>query len=361
MKILAIYYMHKPGGFCKRLYALLNALSASGHQVYFLTLGGGHPGLSNQVTRVPIRFPLRARKGLLFWATFTVWSQIAVLLFCAAYRPSKMVIFGAYYAGITKCARRFFKIPATLFLRSLVFKIDQITGKPKWLRAVTENFERRGMRSVDHIVCMTESMKEELGRFAGKALGRVSVLPNNLPEQPKGFQRANADGLVLFTSGVLDQRKNIELVIDALALLGANSGFSLRVAGEGLLRSALESRVKECGLSSVTFLGWVEDVWCELSKADLVVHPSHHEGVSNSLLEALAAGCPVIASDIPEHRELLDRTLLTPASDPKALAALLTRFKDSAGFRGELCERSGLAAQRLRFDWQKRALELVLQ
>jgi glycosyltransferase involved in cell wall biosynthesis len=88
----------------------------------------------------------------------------------------------------------------------------------------------------------------------------------------------------------------------------------------------------------VTLLGQVEDMAACLESVDLVVLPSYREGLPRSLIEAAAAGLPVIASDAPGCRDAVahgETGLLVPARDPAALAAAI----------GELCARPELRAR----------------
>jgi glycosyltransferase involved in cell wall biosynthesis len=121
----------------------------------------------------------------------------------------------------------------------------------------------------------------------------------------KPVSDAASDTLVIGVLGRLAHQKNVALIIKALSKSGQRN-IVVRIAGEGALRSELESLISELGLQQyVSFEGYRTDALAFLSEVDLLVSASRFEGQPNSLLEAIAVGCPVLISDIPEHRETI--------------------------------------------------------
>ena len=104
----------------------------------------------------------------------------------------------------------------------------------------------------------------------------------------------------------MDRVKRIELLFDALDRVRVSHQFSLVLAGDGAERSRWESLAKNRPWSAdACFIGWTSDLgW--LRTADALMLPSLTEGMPNVVLEAMAAGCCVVASDIPACRELID-------------------------------------------------------
>jgi glycosyltransferase involved in cell wall biosynthesis len=106
----------------------------------------------------------------------------------------------------------------------------------------------------------------------------------------------------------------------------------LALAGDGPLREAIAQLAADHGVASrLCFLGERPDATRLMQAADFLVLPSHFEGLSNALLEAMAAGCPVIASAVGGSVELIEhgRTgLLFPSGDPGAFATLIARMAD---------------------------------
>ncbi|HEU5105424.1 MAG TPA: glycosyltransferase [Solirubrobacterales bacterium] len=116
------------------------------------------------------------------------------------------------------------------------------------------------------------------------------------------------------------------------------------LAGEGPERAALEARAAELGVGErVSFLGRREDIPQLLAACDVFALPSLYEGSSLAVLEAMAAGIPVVSSAIGGTEELIEdgrSGLLVPPGDPKALAEALRRVLGEAGLRRDLAARA---------------------
>jgi glycosyltransferase involved in cell wall biosynthesis len=128
--------------------------------------------------------------------------------------------------------------------------------------------------------------------------------------------------LVLYV-GRLMPGKNVEVLLAALRLVVAEPGIVAVLCGEGPQRPSLEQSIARGGLAGrVRLAGYVPNVWPWLKRADAFVSVSLSEGQPNTVMEAMAAGCPVIVSDIPAHREFLDEesAVLVKPDVPEALA-----------------------------------------
>lgn len=128
--------------------------------------------------------------------------------------------------------------------------------------------------------------------------------------------------------------KNLACLVRSLPLLDPGQRPWMALVGDGPLRQAIELLAMDCGVASnVHFLGERPDATRLMQAADFLVLPSHFEGLSNALLEAMAAGCPTIASAVGGSVELIEheRTgLLFPSDDAGALAAAIGRMADPA-------------------------------
>jgi len=119
-------------------------------------------------------------------------------------------------------------------------------------------------------------------------------------------------GLRVMFTGRLHPQKDLDVLIDAWPAVAAATGATLVLVGQGPERERLESRADGLGVGDrVVFAGLVADPAGALRSADLFVLPSVAEGMSNSLLEAMATGLPCLASDIGGNRDLL-------AADPRS-------------------------------------------
>ena len=176
----------------------------------------------------------------------------------------------------------------------------------------------------------------------GVPQARIVVIPNaveppirvNVDARFRAEIAGDGKAPLALTVARLDAQKGIAHLVDAAALV---PGVVFVVAGDGPHRAALEARAAERGVSSrVRFLGHRRDVPALLAIADLFVLPSLYEGFPLSVLEAMAAGVPVVATAIGGTDELVSSatgTLVAPA-DPRALAD---------GIRALLADRDGAA------------------
>ena len=131
-----------------------------------------------------------------------------------------------------------------------------------------------------------------------------------------------------FTIGVaarLAPVKGLSFLIGAAALLRERiPHLRLVIAGDGSERPKLETQVRASGMEkAVKFAGWIDDVARELPNWDVYVQPSLAEGLGISVLEAMAAGIPVVASDVGGLKEVIDDGVtgfLVPPRDTSRLA-----------------------------------------
>jgi glycosyltransferase involved in cell wall biosynthesis len=169
----------------------------------------------------------------------------------------------------------------------------------------------------------------ELLAQAGVARGKIRQIPSGV--DPARFSFADShelpskNTLVIGSAAVLEARKGHEFLLEAAALLKAD-GLNLRyqIAGAGPLRRQLEQQAAHLGLQEeVRFLGFVDNVPNFLANIDIFVMPSLHEGLGVAVLEAMAAGKPVVASRVGGLVEtVVDGVtgILVPPANATALA-----------------------------------------
>lgn len=169
--------------------------------------------------------------------------------------------------------------------------------------------------STDRFIAVSSEMAEAL-REAGIAPEKIALIRNGI--ELTAFNADN-DRLALKTSllgdpklqvalfvGRLAEEKGLDQLLTVWAALPSRDGRLLLIVGDGPMRSKLESRAGHLGLyPSVRFAGHQADVSKFYSVADLFVLPSKTEGMSNSLLEAMAAGLPAIASNVGGNKEAI--------------------------------------------------------
>lgn len=204
-------------------------------------------------------------------------------------------------------------------------------------------------RAVDVNIALDEVMEGEL-LAAGFARSRVLRMVNGI--QSERFARhmpadvAKAElGLggktVLLYVGRLAAQKALPDLLAALtSALAARPDLHLLLLGQGEERAALEGRVRELGLAAhVSFTGNVDSVQRYLDASDLFVLPSLAEGISNALLEAMAAGLACVATTVGGTPEVLDHGacgVLVPPAQPELLSAAIVRLTDDPAERARL-------------------------
>jgi glycosyltransferase involved in cell wall biosynthesis len=190
------------------------------------------------------------------------------------------------------------------------------------------------------------SMVEALGVGPGLA-DRISVVPNGVPVPPPVSDAARLEarsrlglpdrGLVMAAVGRLCEQKNYRDLIAALSLLGESSTpWCCVIAGTGPLESDLRRDIGERGLvGKVNLAGHLEDPGLLYAAADFFVMPSLWEGLPMALLEAMAAGLPVVGYEIEGIREIASNGnsgLLVPRGDTEQLGRCLAGLvQDSSG------------------------------
>jgi glycosyltransferase involved in cell wall biosynthesis len=159
------------------------------------------------------------------------------------------------------------------------------------------------------------------------------------------------DAPLIAIVGRLVPVKNHALFLQAAALVHdelPNARFV--IVGDGELRGEIESQVEQLSMREVvTFTGWQKDVLPVYSDSDALVISSLNEGTPFSVIEALAAGCPVIATSVGGLPDLLENGVLgtlTPPGDAPALAeailSIVQQPPDTAALRDEVVSRFGV-------------------
>jgi glycosyltransferase involved in cell wall biosynthesis len=140
----------------------------------------------------------------------------------------------------------------------------------------------------------------------------------------------DSDSPIVLWVGRLDPVKGLSILIDAFRLVAVDSDAHLLLAGSGPLRNVLSRQIARCELTSrVHLLGIRDDIPQLLKAANVFAFPSRTEGLPNALLEAMAAGCAVVTTDVPGCRDLVTHEytgLLVPYDDTPALARAIVRL-----------------------------------
>lgn len=208
--------------------------------------------------------------------------------------------------------------------------------------------ERALGRLSTRIVAISPRQKEEIRRLDIAREPRLVEIPLGVDlapflDSPRGELRRELgirnDEPLVGIVGRLVPIKAIDVFIEAMALIGrSNSQARFVIVGDGELRLPLESLARARGLDGrLRFLGWRGDLRRVYGDLDVVVLTSDNEGTPVSVLEALAAGRPVVATavgGVPDVIGANERGVLVPPRDPhsvaRAVADLLARPAEAA-------------------------------
>jgi glycosyltransferase involved in cell wall biosynthesis/ribosomal protein S18 acetylase RimI-like enzyme len=226
---------------------------------------------------------------------------------------------------------------------------------PAWARIVYSALERLASRWCHRIVSVSEFHRHWALELSICSQAQIQAIPNGItPLAPSDrFEAADlrrqlgvAEGdLLILSPARLSLDKGLQYLLEAAAILPRGGpGFRVAIAGDGPARATLERLARDLGVSdTVTFLGFRQDIPELLAVADVVVLPSLREGLSISLLEAMAAGKAIIATSIGSQRELASQAemaLLVPPADPVALADAIQRFAGDPALMTRLAARA---------------------
>jgi glycosyltransferase involved in cell wall biosynthesis len=215
----------------------------------------------------------------------------------------------SYAAALSSC---FVRDPKWIFSEHNVWNRRREYSFFRWIdRAVYSRFSK--VVAVSHIV--TEALLKWLPSLSAQ----VVTIPNGVvvPQRAKIWRRDCQQVRLLF-AGRLEPAKGVDLLLEALSSL-LSSDFKLLIAGDGSQRHALEQLTVSYGLSEkVEFLGVRHDLSDVMCSVDCFVAPSRWEGLPMVILEAMALGLPVIASDVGGIPEVVEHELsgyLVPSGD----------------------------------------------
>ena len=235
---------------------------------------------------------------------------------------------------------------------------------------------REMLRNADALIAVSQSLAELANEVAGRDLG-IRVIPNGvdtqvfrIAEDARTAYGSSEDARYVVSVGHLQELKGFHRLVEAWPEVRRRAG-DVRLllvggpAGEPAYEHRLRRQIDSLGLGPcegpggvVTLLGRrrPEEIAELLNAADLFVLASRSEGWNNAIVEALACGCPVVATNVGGNREIVnDPTLgsLVPSEDRAALTEAICQAlaKD--------WDREAIAAVGGKRDWQQVALECV--
>jgi glycosyltransferase involved in cell wall biosynthesis len=229
----------------------------------------------------------------------------------------------------------------------------------KWLQKFTTR-----------IIAVSQAVKDSLVHH-GILSSNIDVVPNAI--RVEDFQKPvdrmiirrelklSDDAFLFLTIGRLEKQKAHDILLHAFQKV--STGFLL-IVGEGELRDSLEKLVESLGLQGrVFFLGVRKDIADLLSSADCFVFPSRWEGVGIVMLEALAAGLPLVVTDFAAALEIITDMsdgLVAPVDDVQSLSQKMQEILDSKELRDSLSEQGKSTAKRFSIETHVNSLLKII-
>jgi glycosyltransferase involved in cell wall biosynthesis len=315
MTYLLINYEYPPlgGGAASATRNMGAALSRRGNRVVVLTSAyKQHRGISDEdgmtVVRVPAWRRSIHRSGIIQMTAFILSSSRQVERIARGYNVERVLAFFSIPGGVVarwlQCRS---SIPYAVSLRG-----GDVPGTEPGLRLfykMLAGLRRNIIRHARYVSAPSTGLKklsEQADPFT------VEVIPNGVDcEYFKPEPQSGHRPLTLLSVGRLHPQKNVQRTLEILLAIReqANIAATARVIGDGPERRRLEKFARQHHLeSAVSFEGWLprSEVAAAYRSATVLVQLSLYEGMSNTILEGLASGLPVVASRIPENMELIE-------------------------------------------------------
>jgi phosphatidylinositol alpha-mannosyltransferase len=316
------YAWDAPGGVQVHVRELASRLAARGHETIVLAPAGGH--VADDLVRVvgrPVRIPYGGKVAPICFSRAS-WRRIRRTI--EVFEPDVVHAHEPFSPSTSMMSVLATDAPVVATFHAFHDRSRLLEAAAPLLRSVA--------RRIDAAVAVSRAA----GRFVAPVVpGEVEIVPNGVDVER--FARPGAsvaglpDGRILLWVGRLDPQKGFPIMVRAFGRLATEfPDLSLVVAGDGRDRHATDL-LNEDARTRVRMLGSVPNVELPayLAAADVFASPATgHESFGIVLVEALAAGVPVVASDIPGYREVIRAGvdgLLVPPSDAAALASAIRR------------------------------------
>lgn len=309
---LAFFVPSLAGGGAERVITTLaNALADRGHRVDLLLTSKHGPFTSDVNSRVTI-LDFECRR---------TWHTVPSLVRVLRQRRPDIIVTAllsatvAAYAAVWLLDRWDWQTPslcATVHSLPTVQSATVQGIRPRLLLRVA----RFVLQDVDHVVAVSNTVAQDLSHFADLDDSRIETIPNpfdvgaiqSTAKKPFRHEWLRDEPPVVVAAGRLNEEKAYPDLLRALSHLRSRRTVRTLILGEGPDRGALNALCHDLQVdSAVSFLGFVENPYPIMARADLLVLPSPAEAFGNVVVEALACGTPVVAT--------------TPAGGPVELLA----------------------------------------
>ena len=187
-----------------------------------------------------------------------------------------------------------------------------------WKHRVRSAAMKVALKTVDRVMSNSYAVAQRVESRCGYAAERITVIPNGVEGFPDCDQqlakseirnqlRIKADAVMVGSVGRLEHVKGYDILIDAFGQI-PDENVHLILIGDGSEKESLKNLVKHRSIENrVHFVGHQNDVSNWLAALDIYVNSSRSEGMSQSIVEAMSVGLPIVATDVGDARRMIKR------------------------------------------------------
>ncbi len=264
-----------------------------------------------------------------------------------------------------------FKEPRNIFIKKIYLWAEKLSAPFKDIIITNSEFDRHlatknKIAKPDKIITIYNGLDIDNLKFLPEEEARIFIESKILPL--RGISRRETNSILIGTVANLYRNKGLKyLILAAQKLKNKGLDWQFVIIGEGPERSKIENLIKKNNLENNVFLtGFISDAFECLKAFDLFVLPSVKEGQPWTILEAMAAGVPIVATNIAGIPEMIENEksgLLVEPTDPEALAAAIEKMLIRPSLAQE-CVKNALTTVKEKFgidEMVRKNEELFLQ
>lgn len=321
-----------------------------------------------EIRRVPVLRQRQEYCSTFEMFTFLVSGAASSLGLVREFRPDVVhIFFGVPCGPIGWLLKRVYGLPYVISMRGADVPSDRVKRFSREYRLIRP-LVRALWRDADALVSVSNGLRDYALQTDPEA--KIEIIPNAIDlgvfRPATHADESEGKPVRLLFVGRLIAFKNIETLLQTVRLLADMEvgPFTLELVGEGEKRPELERMVIDLGISRlVRFSGWVSHpaIVERYQQADIFVTPTTWEGMPNTVLEAMACGKPIVATEASGLHELVRDGVngyLVPIKDPQALAEALARLIDNGYERRRMGKASRKIAEQ-EFTWEQIAAGYV--
>jgi len=346
-KLLFVISSLGGGGAERVLVNIINSLDKEKYKISLVVFRKKGPYLKIVAPHINIIDLQKPNKWGLYNLTFKLRRVINKV------KPDGLISFSSYPNLVSILAMRFSDVKCKLIINERTYFHDTFFSRR--LNPLTKAVISYLYNKAHCIIAVSKRLEQKLIRVLGMSPNRVKTIYNPVDinninilqdESVKHrFFEIDKRKFVIVSAGRLTQDKRHDILLRAFYIARKELNVYLIILGEGELLDNLQKTALRMGVADhVDFIGFQNNPYKWMSRADLFVHSSEREGLPNAILEAMACGVPVVSTDcVSGPGEIITSGVdgvLTPVNNPEALADAITKVLRDGALKKRLVEGS---------------------